>query len=65
MRGRVVHDQGAQTLLALHVPHNSSIAVPGPYMLPSYRVDVIVVETNKVGTIPVRGAGYRLSVTPD
>ena len=58
IRGRVVHDQGAQTLLALHVPHNSSIAVPGPYVLPNYRIDVIVVETNKVGTIPVRGAGY-------
>ena len=51
-------DQGAHTLLALHVPHNSSIAVPGPYLLPHYRVDVIVVETNKMGTIPVRGAGY-------
>ena len=58
VRGRVIHDQGAHTLLALHVPHNSSIAVPGPYLLPHYRVDVIVVETNKVGTIPVRGAGY-------
>ena len=58
VRGRVIHDQGARTLLALHVPHNSSIAVPGPYLLPSYRIDVIVAETNKVGTIPVRGAGY-------
>ena len=58
VRGRVVHDQGARTLLALHVPHNSSIAVPGPYLLPSYRIDVIVVATNRVGTIPVRGAGY-------
>ena len=58
VRGRVIHDQGAYTLLALHVPHNSSIAVPGPYLLPNYRVDVTVVATNKVGTIPVRGAGY-------
>ena len=58
VRGRVIHDQGAHTLLALHVPHNSSIAVPGPYVLPHYRIDVVVVATNKVGTIPVRGAGY-------
>ena len=58
VRGQVIHDQGAHTLLALHVPHNSSIAVPGPYVLPNYRIDVTVVATNKVGTIPVRGAGY-------
>ena len=58
IRGTIIHDQGAYTLLGLHVPHNVSIAVPGPYVVPNYKVDVFVVETNKVGTIPVRGAGY-------
>ena len=58
VRGTIYHDQGAYTLLGLHVPHNSSIAVPGPYHVPSYRIKVAVAETNKVGTIPVRGAGY-------
>ncbi|MDA0997163.1 MAG: xanthine dehydrogenase family protein molybdopterin-binding subunit [Proteobacteria bacterium] len=58
VRGTIYHDQGAYTLLGLHVPHNSSIAVPGPYHLPSYSMEVIVSETNKVSSIPVRGAGY-------
>lgn len=58
VRGSIFHDQGAYTLLGLHVPHNASIAVPGPYHVPNYSIEVAVVETNKVGTIPVRGAGY-------
>ena len=29
-----------------------------PYLLPAYELDVRVVETNKVATMPVRGAGY-------
>jgi aerobic carbon-monoxide dehydrogenase large subunit len=32
--------------------------VPGPYVLPAYRLAVTVGATNKVATIPVRGAGY-------
>lgn len=58
IRGTVFHDQGAYTLLGMHVPHNSAIAVPGPYHVPNYCIHVVVAETNKVGTIPVRGAGY-------
>ena len=58
VRGDMLHDQGAYTLLHLHVPHNSAIAVPGPYKVPHYKVRTRVVETNCVGTIPVRGAGY-------
>jgi carbon-monoxide dehydrogenase large subunit len=58
IRGTMYHDQGAYTLLSLHVPHNSAIAVPGPYHVPNYSIEVLVTETNKVGTIPVRGAGY-------
>ena len=58
IRGRIIHDQGAYTMLGLHTPHNCSIGIPGPYVVPNYRIDVAVVETNKVGCIPVRGAGY-------
>jgi len=58
VRGTIIHDQGAYTLLGLHTPHNCSIGVPGPYVVPNYQIDVAVVETNKVGCVPIRGAGY-------
>lgn len=58
IRGEIIHDQGAYTMLGLHTPHNCSIGVPGPYVVQHYRIGVVVVETNKVGAIPVRGAGY-------
>jgi carbon-monoxide dehydrogenase large subunit len=38
--------------------YNASTNVPGPYVLPNYKLEVAVVETNKVPTAPVRGAGY-------
>lgn len=58
IRGKIIHDQGAYTLLGLHTPHNCSIGVPGPYVVLNYQIDVVVVETNKVGCVPIRGAGY-------
>ncbi|MSP67446.1 MAG: xanthine dehydrogenase family protein molybdopterin-binding subunit [Alphaproteobacteria bacterium] len=58
IRGRMIHDQGAYTLLGMNVPLNASLAMPGPYLLPAYQLDVTVVATNRVGVIPVRGAGY-------
>ena len=58
LRGSMIHDQGAYTLLGFNVPHNASLAVPGPYVLPNYQLDVTIAATNRVGTIPVRGAGY-------
>jgi carbon-monoxide dehydrogenase large subunit len=58
VRGSMIHDQGAYTLLGFNVPHNASLAVPGPYVLPNYQLDVTIATTNRVGTIPVRGAGY-------
>ncbi|MGI9303993.1 MAG: xanthine dehydrogenase family protein molybdopterin-binding subunit, partial [Gammaproteobacteria bacterium] len=53
IQGEILHDQGAYTLLHLHIPHNSSIAVPGPYKVPNYKIFTRVIETNCVGTIPV------------
>ena len=58
MRGRMIHDQGAYTPRGTNLPTNASTALPGPYILPNLDVRVIVAVTNKVATIPVRGAGY-------
>jgi aerobic carbon-monoxide dehydrogenase large subunit len=58
VRGELVHDQGAYTPQGLNLPYNTSTGVPGPYIVPAYDLRVCVVETNKVATMPVRGAGY-------
>jgi aerobic carbon-monoxide dehydrogenase large subunit len=58
LRGELIHDQGAYTPQGLNLPYNASTGVPGPYIVPAYDLKVRVVETNKVATMPVRGAGY-------
>ena len=58
VRGRMIHDEGAYTPQGINLPYNASTALPGPYVLPAYDLVVQVVETNKVATMPVRGAGY-------
>jgi carbon-monoxide dehydrogenase large subunit len=58
VRGEMIHDEGAYTPQGINLPYNASTALPGPYLLPAYHLDVRVVETNKVATMPVRGAGY-------
>jgi carbon-monoxide dehydrogenase large subunit len=58
VRGRLIHDEGAYTPQGINLPYNASTALPGPYVLPAYDLVVQVVETNKVATMPVRGAGY-------
>ncbi len=58
VRGHMIHDNGAYTPQGTNLPYNASTALPGPYILPAYRLEVSVVETNKVATMPVRGAGY-------
>jgi len=58
MRGRMIHDQGAYTPRGTNLPTNASTALPGPYLVPALDLKVVVAETNKVATIPVRGAGY-------
>lgn len=58
VRGQMIHDEGAYTPQGVNLPFNASTALPGPYLLPAYEMDVQVVETNKVATMPVRGAGY-------
>lgn len=58
VRGHMIHDNGAYTPQGTNLPYNASTALPGPYMLPAYQLKVSIVETNKVPTMPVRGAGY-------
>ena len=58
VRGQMIHDEGAYTPQGINLPYNASTALPGPYMLPAFELDVRVAETNKVATMPVRGAGY-------
>jgi carbon-monoxide dehydrogenase large subunit len=58
VRGTLINDQGAYTPQGVNVPYNSATALPGPYRVPQYSVRVLAVETNKVPTMPVRGAGY-------
>jgi aerobic carbon-monoxide dehydrogenase large subunit len=58
IRGCLTHDQGAYTPQGINLPYNASAALPGPYLLPAYQLAVKIVETNKVATMPVRGAGY-------
>jgi carbon-monoxide dehydrogenase large subunit len=58
VRGDMISDGGAYTYQGINLAYNASTNVPGPYVLPHYRLKVSVAETNKVGTAPVRGAGY-------
>src|SRR6185503_14779671 len=58
IRGRLLHDNGAYTPQGINCAYNASTSVTGPYIVPAYDLDVLVMQTNKVPTIPVRGAGY-------
>jgi len=57
-RGTMINDAGAYTYQGFNLAYNASTNFPGPYVLPHYKLSVSVVETNKVPTAPVRGAGY-------
>jgi carbon-monoxide dehydrogenase large subunit len=57
-RGQMISDAGAYTYQGINLAYNASTNFPGPYVLPHYKLHVSVVETNKVPTAPVRGAGY-------
>ena len=57
VRGALLHEHGAYTARGLNVPYASGIALPLPYNVPAYHLDVYVALTNKVPVTPVRGAG--------
>jgi carbon-monoxide dehydrogenase large subunit len=57
VRGRLLHDSGAFVPWGIIMPYIAAVTVPGPYVIPAYHLETIVVLTNKVPTTPVRGAG--------
>jgi carbon-monoxide dehydrogenase large subunit len=57
LRGTLVHDAGAYMPWGVVLPWIAATSVPGPYVIPAFKLDVSCVFTNKVPTSPVRGAG--------
>ncbi len=57
LRGNSLHDQGAFMPWGMVMPYIAGVAVLGPYVVPSYRMDLTAVMNNKVPVAPVRGAG--------
>jgi len=54
---RVWHDNGAYTPYGIIVPIITATQLVGPYVIPTYRVQVDSVYTNTVIVTPYRGAG--------
>jgi len=57
LRGRMVHEAGAYMSHGVVTPWISACTAPGPYVIPAYKLDVVVAFTNKITVTPVRGAG--------
>jgi len=57
VRGSLLHDHGAYTARGLTVPQGAAASLTLAYVVPTYRMDVKAVLTNKVPVTPVRGAG--------
>jgi carbon-monoxide dehydrogenase large subunit len=57
LRIHMIHDKGAFMPHGTILPHISCTTVPGPYVIPAYKIDCDVVLTNKPPVAPVRGAG--------
>jgi aerobic carbon-monoxide dehydrogenase large subunit len=57
VRGKMLHDTGAFMPWGIVMPYIAATTIPGPYVVPSYRLECTVAITNKVPTTPVRGAG--------
>ena len=57
VRGQLIHDTGAYVPWGIVLPWITATTVPGPYVIPNFKLDVTSVFTNKIQTTPVRGAG--------
>jgi carbon-monoxide dehydrogenase large subunit len=57
LSGTLLHDTGAFLPWGIIVPYIAATTFPGPYVVPSYRIEATVVLTNRVPTTVVRGAG--------
>jgi carbon-monoxide dehydrogenase large subunit len=57
VRGQLIHETGAYVPWGIVLPWITATTVPGPYVIPHFKLDVLAVYTNKIQTTPVRGAG--------
>ena len=57
VRGTMIHDHGAWTARGVNVPQGAVSAMPLAYVVPAFRMEMLVAVTNKVPVTPVRGAG--------
>ena len=57
LRGEILHDTGAYLPWGIIAPYIAATTFPGPYVVPSYAVELTVAFTNRVPTTVVRGAG--------
>ena len=58
LRGTLYHDQGAYTARGTNIPFSSATTILGPYVVPHYRMNVVIAHTNKVAATSMRGAGH-------
>lgn len=54
---RIIHDTGAYLPWGVITPMIGATTLPGPYVLPNYKMVVHVALTNKIATSPLRGTG--------
>ncbi len=57
LRGTMLHDTGAYLPWGIIVPFIAATTLPGPYVVPAYKIESTVALTNRVPTTVVRGAG--------
>src|SRR2546430_17063195 len=57
VRGTLLHDTGAFMPWGIIMPYIAAVTIPGPYVVPAYRLACTVAITHKVATTPVPGAG--------
>ena len=57
LKATMLHDTGAYLPWGIIVPFIASTTLPGPYVVPAYKIETTVALTNRVPTTVVRGAG--------
>jgi carbon-monoxide dehydrogenase large subunit len=57
LRAAMLHDTGAFLPWGIIVPFIAATTLPGPYVVPAYKIESTVALTNRVPTTVVRGAG--------
>ncbi len=57
IRGRLCYDHGAATPYGVSLPYNAATNLVGPYVLPCYRLEILLALTNLAPAAPTRGAG--------